>query len=54
MRRPLLNWKYLKINFVDKALELYERALKLKPKEDQLTRLKGKIEEIRAKKGKHP
>jgi tetratricopeptide (TPR) repeat protein len=45
---------YLKINLVDKALELYERALQLKPKEDQLTRLKGKIEEIRARKGKNP
>ena len=35
---------YLKVNLVGKALKLYERALQLKPKEDQLNRLRKKIE----------
>jgi hypothetical protein len=36
---------------VERALELYERALQLKPKEDQRSRLEKKIEEIKRRKG---
>ncbi len=45
---------YFKVNLVKKALELYERALQLNPKEDQLNRLKKKIEKIKEKKGGIP
>ena len=44
----------LKVNLVEKALEAYEKALQLKPKEDQLNRLRKKIKEIKTKKGEAP
>ena len=39
-----------KANRLDKALELYERALTLDPKPDQADRLKNKIKELKNKK----
>jgi tetratricopeptide (TPR) repeat protein len=41
---------HAKLNRLDKALELYERALTLDPKPDQAGRLKNKIEELKNRK----
>jgi Flp pilus assembly protein TadD len=41
---------YQKLNRKDKARELYEKALALEPKGDQLERLKNKLKELQNKK----
>jgi pentatricopeptide repeat protein len=41
---------YLKLNRVEKAVEFYERALKLDPQPDQIERLKKKIKELKEQK----
>jgi pentatricopeptide repeat protein len=41
---------YLKLSRVEKAVEFYERALRLDPKPDQKERLQKKIKELREKK----
>jgi tetratricopeptide (TPR) repeat protein len=40
---------YLKLTQIEKAMELYERALKLDPKSDQKERLEKKIKELKEK-----
>jgi Fe-S-cluster formation regulator IscX/YfhJ len=39
----------LKLNRIEKAIELYERAQTLDPKPDQMERLKNKIKELKEK-----
>jgi len=41
---------HFKLHRIEKAIELYEKALKLDPKPDQIERLKIKIKEGREKK----
>jgi pentatricopeptide repeat protein len=43
---------YLKLSRIEKAIEFYERALKLDPKPDQVERLKKKIKELKEKQSK--
>jgi tetratricopeptide (TPR) repeat protein len=43
---------YSKLSKIQKAMELYEKALKLDPKEDQIERLKNKIQELKEKRSK--
>jgi pentatricopeptide repeat protein len=43
---------YLKLSRIEKAEELYERALKLDPKPDQKERLQKKIKELKEKQPK--
>jgi tetratricopeptide (TPR) repeat protein len=43
---------YLKLSRIEKAVEFYERALKLDPKPDQKERLKNKIKELKEKQSK--
>jgi len=41
---------YLKLNRIEKAIEFYEKAQKLDPKQDQIERLNNKIRELKEKK----
>ena len=41
---------YLKLSRIEKAVEFYERALRLEPKPDQKERLQKKIKELKEKK----
>ncbi len=43
---------YFKLSKIQKAMDFYERALKLEPKSDQIERLKTKIQELQQKQSK--
>jgi tetratricopeptide (TPR) repeat protein len=43
---------YFKLSKIQKAVQFYEKALKLDPKSDQIERLKNKIKELQEKQSK--